>query len=211
MAFKKEPPSRGRLSLLRVPLDIIPPDDLTEIVCDLLNQPEPPSEGKKKQGRNIVLLSLRDLLRARRRGEYRDYIYDASMIIPISKSLVSGARFLTRKTPVRYMPFYFFIDLLSILETREFTVYLLGGKEKVLRRVENNIHQTFPRLRIVGRCKASFRKQDESSIVEAIRKTHPIPITRKIQTTLSSLKIRRTQTIRTYRIIRADQAILCQE
>jgi len=95
------------------------------------------------------------------------------MIIPISKSLVSGARFLTRKTPVRYMPFYFFIDLLSILETREFTVYLLGGKEKVLRRVENNIHQTFPRLRIVGRCKASFRKQDESSIVEAIRKTDP--------------------------------------
>ena len=175
MAFKKEqaPVKRGRISLLRVPLDIVPSEELSDTVCDLLlNQPSPDSENKK-QGHDVILLSLWDLLRARRSGEYRDYVYHASMVVPISKSLVSGARFLTGKIPVRYMPFYFFIDLLSILESREFTVYLLGGKEKVLKRVENNIHQTFPRLRIVGRCKASFRKQDESAIVETIRKTDP--------------------------------------
>jgi N-acetylglucosaminyldiphosphoundecaprenol N-acetyl-beta-D-mannosaminyltransferase len=71
------------------------------------------------------------------------------------------------------MPFHFFVDLLSVLESREFTVYLLGGNDRVLKRVENNIHQTFPRLRIVGRCTAAFRRQDEAAIIEAIRKTAP--------------------------------------
>jgi len=165
--------SYGRISLLSVPLDIIPPDELPDIICrDLLNITDNFPENQR-QGKNIVLLSLWDLLRARRHNEYRDFILKASMVIPISKSLVTGARFLKKKVPVRYMPFHFIIDLLSILESREFTVYLMGGNEKILRRVENNIHQTFPRLRIVGRCTASFRKQEEPAIIEAIRKAAP--------------------------------------
>ena len=174
MAAEKEPVavSRGRIDLLKVPIDIIPPDELPDIICrEFLNVSGAPDN--EKPGQNIVLLSLWDLLKARRRGEYRDFILHASMVIPISKSLVSGARFLKKKTPIRYMPFNFIIDLLSILESHEFTIYLMGGSDKILKRVENNIHQTFPRLRIVGRCRASFRKQDEPAIVEAIRKAAP--------------------------------------
>jgi len=181
----EKPVVRGRVSLLKVPLDIIPPDDLPEIVYNHLLQPADVSvnvgvatgavsgaSGIRKQGKDIVLLSVWDLLRARG-GEYRDYVLRASMVIPISKSLINGARFLTGKTLVRYMPFYFFINLLSILENREFTIYLLGGNEKILRRVENNIHTTFPRLRIIGRCVAKFKKQEEGAILEAIRKASP--------------------------------------
>ena len=175
MAVKKEPAavSRGRVSLLKVPLDIIPPGDLSDIINNQFTDLSNSIPENRKQGCNIVLLSLWDLLRARRQNEFRDYVLRAYMVIPISKSLVSGARFLNGKSPFRYMPFYFFIEFLSILENREYSVYLLGGKEKVLKRVENNIHQTFPGLRIVGRCKASFRKQEEAAIVEAIRKASP--------------------------------------
>jgi N-acetylglucosaminyldiphosphoundecaprenol N-acetyl-beta-D-mannosaminyltransferase len=59
------------------------------------------------------------------------------------------------------------------LEARECTIYLLGSKESSLRKVESNIRQTFPGLRIVGRCDASFRRKNEEAIVEAIRKTSP--------------------------------------
>ncbi|MCL2831898.1 MAG: WecB/TagA/CpsF family glycosyltransferase [Treponema sp.] len=174
MAVEKEPSpvTRGRISLLRVPIDIIPPDDLQEIVCRQFFDTQG-RENEDRQGFNIVLMSIWDLLKARRAGEYRDFIMKASMIIPISKSQITGARFLKKSTPVRYMPFHFIINLLSILETHEFTVYLMGGNEKILRRVENNIHQTFPRLRIVGRCKPSFGRQEEPVIVEAIRKAAP--------------------------------------
>jgi N-acetylglucosaminyldiphosphoundecaprenol N-acetyl-beta-D-mannosaminyltransferase len=158
------PPRRERVNLLKVPVDIVPQERLTEVIYELL------AAGK---GQNIVLLSLWDLLRARRSGEYRSFILKAGLVIPISKSLIGGLRFLTGKTAVRYMPFDFIINLLTILESREFSVYLLGGKRRILQKTEKNIRQTFPRLRVVGRYIGAFKRQEEATILEAIRKASP--------------------------------------
>jgi N-acetylglucosaminyldiphosphoundecaprenol N-acetyl-beta-D-mannosaminyltransferase len=128
---------------------------------------------KTGKAQNIVLLSLWDLLRARRNGEYRSYVQSAALVIPVSKSLIGGAKFITGKTPVRYMPFDFVIRLLDILEMREYTSYLLGGKKSILQKAEKNIRQTFPKLRIVGRYIGRFERQNEATILEAIRKASP--------------------------------------
>jgi N-acetylglucosaminyldiphosphoundecaprenol N-acetyl-beta-D-mannosaminyltransferase len=161
-----ETPVRGeRISLLKVPLDIVSQEGLADTIYELL--------AGKGNGKNIVLLSLWDLLRARRNGDYRSFILGASLIIPISKSLVGGARFLTGKTPVRYMPFDFIINLLTILEKRELSLYILGGKLRVLKKTEKNIRQTFPRLRVVGRYAGTFKRQEEGTILQAIRKAAP--------------------------------------
>jgi N-acetylglucosaminyldiphosphoundecaprenol N-acetyl-beta-D-mannosaminyltransferase len=158
------PSRRERVTLLKVPVDIVPQDHLTEAIYELL------AAGK---GRNVVLLSLWDLLRARRNGEYRSFVLNAGLVIPISKSLIRGIRFLTGKTAVRYMPFDFVINLLTVLESREFSVYLLGGKLRVLQKTEKNIRQTFPRLRIVGRYTGAFKRAEEATLLEAIRKASP--------------------------------------
>jgi N-acetylglucosaminyldiphosphoundecaprenol N-acetyl-beta-D-mannosaminyltransferase len=153
-----------RISLLKVPLDILPEDRMADVIYDQL---------KSGEGKNIVLLSLWDLLRARRSGEYRSFVLGASLVIPISKSLVGGARFLTGKTPVRYMPFDFVINLLTVLERREYSLYLLGGKPRILKRSEKNIRQTFPKLRVVGRYRGSFKRSEEGILTQAIRKASP--------------------------------------
>jgi len=153
-----------RISLLKVPVDIIAPENLGSVVYDLL---------KEKKEHNIVLLSLWDLLRARRSGEYRSYVTRASLIIPISKSIIGGIKFLTGKKAYRYMPFDFIISILTILENREFSCYLLGGKRKILLKTEQNIRQTFPRLRIVGRFPGYFKKYEEATIIKAIKKASP--------------------------------------
>jgi N-acetylglucosaminyldiphosphoundecaprenol N-acetyl-beta-D-mannosaminyltransferase len=95
------------------------------------------------------------------------------MVIPISKSLISGIKFLTGKKAYRYMPFDFIVSLLTILETREFSCYLLGGKTKIILKTEKNIRQTFPKLRIVGRFPGYFKKSDEATIIKAIKKASP--------------------------------------
>jgi N-acetylglucosaminyldiphosphoundecaprenol N-acetyl-beta-D-mannosaminyltransferase len=154
-----------RIDLLGVPVDIITDDKLEAFVLDLLR--------REDSGKNIVLLSVRDLLRARRQGDYRDFVTGAALVVPISQCLVSGARFLTGKTPVRYMPFDFVVKLLSILELREETVYLLGGKPATLRKAEHNVRQTFPHIRVIGRFPATFRKQDEDTLLLSIRKCAP--------------------------------------
>lgn len=158
-----------RITLLNVPLDIVPQEALAEKIYELLS---PEKDGLIK-GKHIVLLSLWDLLRARGTNEYRDFVQNAAMVLPISKSLIGGARFLTGKTPVRYMPFDFIISLLTILENRGLSVYLLGAKPRILKKTEKNIRQTFPRLRIVGRFIGNFRRQGENTILEAIRKASP--------------------------------------
>nr|AGS51966.1 glycosyl transferase, WecB/TagA/CpsF family [uncultured bacterium contig00003] len=155
---------RQRVNLLKVPIDIIAPEHLGPVVYDLLK------EGKEQ---NIVLLSLWDLLRARRNNDYRAYVLNASLVIPISKSLISGLKFLSKKKAVRYMPFDFIVSLLTSLETREFSCYLLGGKTRVILKTERNIKQTFPKLRIVGRYPGYFKKQDEATIIQAIKKASP--------------------------------------
>jgi N-acetylglucosaminyldiphosphoundecaprenol N-acetyl-beta-D-mannosaminyltransferase len=157
-------PLKERIKLLDVPIDIVPPENLDQVVFDLLE------EGKAQ---NIVLLSLWDLLRVRRNGDYGRYVQRAGLVIPISKSLVSGARFLTGKKPVRYMPFDFAVNLLTILESRNHSVYLLGGKRRILLKTERNISQTFPKLRIVGRCVGVYKRQEEAAILEAVRKASP--------------------------------------
>lgn len=155
---------RERLQFLKVPIDSIPPEQIGDILYDLLNA---------KEGKNIVLLSVWDLLQARRNKEYRDFILNASLVIPISKSLITGIRLLTGKQAVRYMPFDFVITLLTHLENREFSLYLLGGKLRTLKKTEKNLRQTFPRLHIVGRYAGSFKRPEEPAILEAIRKASP--------------------------------------
>jgi len=158
---------------LKVPIDIVPPEELPDAVARVLASARNSGDALLDKGRNIVLLSLADLLRARRNSEYRNFVFNAALVIPISKSIVYGAKFLTGKQLSRYMPFNFVVSLLSILEKREHSLYLLGGKSSVLKKAEKNIHTTFPRLKIVGRHEGYLNKRQELIVMEAIRKASP--------------------------------------
>lgn len=155
--------SISRITVLGVPVDILPEeriDDLVEMFAD----------GKNHQ---IVLLSLWDLMRARRSGEFRTMISGASLVLPISLSITRGARFLHRTEPVRYMPFDFVVKLLNALERRGKSVYLLGSTRSSIQKAESNIKSTFPGLRVVGRYAGRYPKPMEQTIVEAIKKATP--------------------------------------
>jgi N-acetylglucosaminyldiphosphoundecaprenol N-acetyl-beta-D-mannosaminyltransferase len=71
------------------------------------------------------------------------------------------------------MPFDFVISLLTALETREYSLYLLGGKPRILKITEKNIRQTFPKLRVVGRYRGAFKRNEEGLLLQAIRKASP--------------------------------------
>lgn len=153
-----------RISLLKVPVDVVAPDDLEEVIKAMY------TDGKNHQ---IVLLSATDLMRARRSGEFRTMVAGASLVIPISLSIVKAARFLKRPVPVRYEPFEFIVQVLSILERWGKSAYLFGGSPKGLARASRNIKLTFPGLHVVGGHSSRFPKNFHPKIVEAIRKATP--------------------------------------
>ncbi|MCR4579978.1 MAG: WecB/TagA/CpsF family glycosyltransferase [Treponema sp.] len=156
--------SINRISLLGVPVDICSPENLENEILELLAKP-----GTKQ----IIFLSIWNLLRARHKGDYSEAIKNADLIIPVSKSILKGARFLKLDIPVRYNPFNAVIQILGILDSHYKSLYLFGSTKKTLTKTEHNIRDTFRNLRIIGRYVGYYPKSVENDIVEAIFKAQP--------------------------------------
>lgn len=156
--------SINRISLLGVPVDICTPDNLENELLELLVKP-----GTKQ----IVFLSIWNLIKARHKGDYAECIKNADLILPVSKSILKGARFLKKEIPVRYNPFDAVIQILSILDSHYKSLYLLGSSQKTLMKTEHNIRDTFRSLKIVGRYVGYYPKNVEDDIVQAIFKAQP--------------------------------------
>ena len=154
-----------RISVLNVPVDILLPEDIEEVIKALYSD---------RKNHQIVLLSASDLLRARRAGEFRTMIMGAALVIPISLPIIKTARFLKRSVPVRYEPFEFIVSLLGILDHYGKSAYIFGGSKRNLGLADKNLRQTFPNLRIVGKHAGQFPKQVHVNIVHAIRKANPV-------------------------------------
>ncbi|TFG62975.1 MAG: WecB/TagA/CpsF family glycosyltransferase [Spirochaetales bacterium] len=155
---------KKRVDFLRVPIDILSGDDLEESVKEML---------ASKEFHQIVLLNLKGLLRARRNMEFLYCLKHASLVLPVSGSIVRGAKFLRRGALNRFMPFDFTIKLLGILEKYKHTLYLLGHKKELLVKAETNLRASFPDIRLVGRFNGYFPKQNQKDILTAVKKASP--------------------------------------
>lgn len=153
-----------RITVLGVPVDIVQPQNLEAEILELLAKP-----GHKQ----IIFMNLWDLLRARRNNEYSKCVRNADLIIPTSKSIIKGAKFLKKQLPVRYNPFNLVIRVFSILEEHYKSIYLFGGRKKTLLTSEKNIRKTFRHLQIVGRYVGYYPKSVEPDVISAMYKASP--------------------------------------
>ena len=155
---------RKRIFILNVPVDVVPEESLKDIISDLIID---------KGHHQIIFLSLRGLLKARGNSQFADTVRKASLVIPVSKRIIRGARFLGKHIPVRYMPFDFSIKLLGILENQKHSLYLAGSKPAELQITTNNLRDSFPGLSIVGRYAGFYKREVEEDMVLAIKKASP--------------------------------------
>lgn len=154
----------SRYRVLDLPIDDLPEDSIPNALSQMLG------DGEVHQ---IVLLSLWDLMRARRDSEFRRLVANASLVVPTTAGVVHGAKFLRQGEPARYTSFDFVVRLLGALEKLNGSLYILGGSRDELRIVEDNLRQTFPGARLVGRYAGDYPKTMEAGIVTAIRKAAP--------------------------------------
>jgi N-acetylglucosaminyldiphosphoundecaprenol N-acetyl-beta-D-mannosaminyltransferase len=152
-----------RVTIAGIPVDNLREETFEDTVYAL-------AEGK--QVRQVIFLSLWGLMRARRDKEFRRCVENA-LVIPISKGIQKGAKFLKKEIPARYMPFDFMIRFFAALEARGRSLYILGGRPAELRSIEQNLKQTFPGLKIVGRYTGYYPKSKERDICTAIKKASP--------------------------------------
>lgn len=153
-----------RINLIGVPIDICQPENMENEILEILAKP-----GTKQ----IIFLSVWDLLKARRKGDFAECVKNADLILPVSKSLLRGAKFLKKDVPVRYNQFKAIIQILSILDSHYKSLYMFGSNKNTLQKAEANVRATFPGLKIVGRYVGYYPKQVESDVVQAIFKAQP--------------------------------------
>lgn len=151
-----------RISVIGVPVDICRPENLEAEVQEMLAKP-----GTKQ----IIFLSVWNLLKARRKGDFAEALKNADLILPVSKSIIKGAKFLKKNVPTRYNPFDAVIQILSILEDHYKSLFMLGSNKKTLQKAERNIRETYRNLHIVGRYVGYYPKNVEDDIVQAIFKS----------------------------------------
>lgn len=156
--------ARQRIDVLGVPVDVIPPQDLEAEIMELLAKP-----GTKQ----IVFLNIWELLKARGKGDFSLCVHNADLVIPVSKSILRGAKFLGKQIPVLYNPFHAVISILSVLENHYRSLYLLGGRKKAVMLAEKNVRKTFRGLQIVGRYVGYYPKSVENDVIQAIYKASP--------------------------------------
>lgn len=153
-----------RINVLNVPVDICTGPDLEEQIMEMLVKP-----GTKQ----IVFLSLWGLLKARGRNDYAECVRNADLVLPISKSILRGAKFLKKSVPVKHNPFNSLIRIMSVLESHMKSVYLFGGRKKTVMAATKNVMNTFKSLQVVGRYVGYYPKSVEDDIVQAIYKASP--------------------------------------
>ncbi|MBQ3800880.1 MAG: WecB/TagA/CpsF family glycosyltransferase [Treponema sp.] len=153
-----------RIKLLGVPVDVCRPADFESAIVSLMER-----EGPKQ----IVFLSIWDLLKARGKGDFARAVKQADLVLPISRSIISGARFLRLTVPTRWNPFETMVNIMTLLENRYKSVYLLGGHKKTLLAAERNVRMTFRSLQIVGRYVGYYPKSEDAAVTEAVRKSSP--------------------------------------
>jgi N-acetylglucosaminyldiphosphoundecaprenol N-acetyl-beta-D-mannosaminyltransferase len=157
--------NRKKIDVIGIPVDAFAYEDLEANVKELLAD---------QRKHHIMFLSLRDVVMAKFKSELRATIERASLILPTSSYICSGAKFLGRGyVPQKIYTFEFIIKLLGAIENNGKSVYLLGGKRNVLQVTESNIKSSFPGLNIVGRCTGFFPKEMEKNITTAIKKASP--------------------------------------
>lgn len=153
-----------RINLMNVPLDILAPEDIDNVVMSLIEQ-----EGVQQ----IIFLDIWDFLKARRNNEFREMVLNASLILPVSKSLITAAKFLKLPVPIRRRQFDVVIDFLNAIETRFKSIYILGAQKEIIEIAEKNLKSTFPNIKLVGRFAGFYPITVEPNIIKAIVKSEP--------------------------------------
>lgn len=160
-----------RIKFLNVPIDLLRDEDIEETVITLL---------KKEGVQQVVFITLVDLLKARHNNDFRSMIENASLCLPISKTLIRGIQFLNKKNlsnnkinKIDIDKFSIITKFLNIIDTRYKSLYIFGGRQESLFIAEKNVRSTYKGIHLVGRFAGYYNKNLETKIISAISKAQP--------------------------------------
>ncbi|MFW5643661.1 MAG: WecB/TagA/CpsF family glycosyltransferase [Alkalispirochaeta sp.] len=122
--------------------------------------------------KTLVLSGRRIMWRLIRNRSYRGFFQtDSHRVAPVCNGLVRQITLATGCIVGPYPEFQTLVRLLARAEETGGSLYILGRSASDLQRIEQNVRDTFPGIRVVGR--AVFHPASIASVTTAIRKAAP--------------------------------------
>lgn len=103
----------------------------------------------------------------------RNAIGEAHLLTADGQSVVWASRLLGQPVPARVAGTDLMQALLAHAARRDYSVYLLGAKDEIVRACVTKALQEHPSLRIAGYRNGYFRREEEGDVVAAIRASNP--------------------------------------
>lgn len=153
-----------RHKLLTINVDSIGPEEIYDKILSLMSLDRPS---------HIVLLDTYLLMKAQFSRELFIVINTADLVIPISRGIKRGLKFLRKDVEKVYNYYNFLITLLLKFTEESKFVYILGGQKENIEKAERNLRDSFPGIRLVGRFHTQYKKNFEKDLIMAIKKASP--------------------------------------
>jgi len=131
------------------------------------------SENKSKKPNFITYVNANNLNLALIDKEYKEILSKADLVYADGWGAVFALRFLNCILPERISTDDFFLDLAAKLEEEKLSLFLLGSKEKVIRKAVLNLKKQFPKLKILGFQNGYNKRNETLTIIRRINKLKP--------------------------------------
>lgn len=99
----------------------------------------------------------------------RDSVLKSNIVLADGQSVVWVSRLLSRPLPERVAGIDLFEELLGLAHREGYSVYLLGARPDVLKKLEENLAARFPGLHIAGSRDGYFKDSEAADVARAIR------------------------------------------
>lgn len=118
----------------------------------------------------VVTANPEIVMKAREDEQYKKVIDQATYITADGIGVVKAAQLLNKPIPERVTGYDTMLDLLQLAETKQYSIYLLGGQQETLDKAVANIKSTYPRINVTGHHNGFFDWNQNNIQQEIINK-----------------------------------------
>ncbi|MCP4665097.1 MAG: WecB/TagA/CpsF family glycosyltransferase [Deltaproteobacteria bacterium] len=126
-----------------------------------------------KRNKYITAINVSKLAMMQKDKKLSDFVLNSSITIADGFPIYLATRLTGNPVPERITGVDLMEHLLKLANDKQYTVYLLGSKPRVLNEVTNKLQYLYPDIAIAGSRDGYFRKEEELLVVQEISAARP--------------------------------------
>lgn len=123
--------------------------------------------------RSVFFVNVHSIFLSREYGTLKSQINQSDLVLGDGSGLEIAGQILNNPMRDNLNGTDFIPEVLNIAEQKDWSVYLLGAKEHVVKKCHHNLRKKYPGLHIAGYRNGYFEKQEEDAIIENINRKSP--------------------------------------